>query len=458
MVATAQMPDNSICPDFTGTDINGNTHNLYEYLDQGYTVIVDVSATWCGPCWNYHNGGALEDLWEDHGPSSNDPKVIVLWIEGDASTTNADLNGTGGNTQGNWVAGTNFPIIDDASIANTLEIGYFPTIYKICPNRVITEPGQLSAAQLWASCQTCPVADTPHDALVLPNLQNPATCAGGNLDFNVRLQNVGTDAITAATIDVKQGGNVLGTLNWTGDLSTYEVEEVTVANLVVNNNMNITYQITTADDDATNNSAPGSVVAGNTVAPGVNVSLELRTDGYGSEITWKLFAPDGSVFDQDPAGNYGNNQTYNENWTLEDASCYRFEIYDSYGDGILNPGFYKLKVGTTVFKQGGGTNGYDVEEKTPFTTDATVGIEVVDRTSDLKVMPNPTSGMIKLEFGMSTQATVDVFNALGERVMTSTFNTTGQRDMDLSTLNDGVYYLNVTADGKTVTRRITVAK
>lgn len=459
VAAMAQLPDNSICPNFTGTDLQGNSHTLYNYLDQGYTVVVDVSATWCGPCWNYHNGGALETLYAQHGMGSADPKVIILFIEGDASTTLADLNGTGSNTQGNWVSGTPYPIIDNASIANTLDIGYFPTLYKICPNRVITEVGQVSAAAWWTSCQTCPVADTPTDAMVLPNLSNPATCVGNAVDLKVRLQNVGTSPLTGATIQAKQGATVLGSTDWTGSLATYGWEEVDVTSITPTANMNITYLITTADDDASNNSATGTVTAANTIAPGINVTLELRTDGYGSEITWKLFNPDGSVFDQDPAGNYGNNTTYTENWTLQDQSCYRFEIYDSYGDGILNPGYYKLKVGTNVFKQGGGTSGYDVEEISPFTTDWLSGIEVVDFTSSLNVYPNPTNdGMIKLEFGRSTKATVDVFNVLGERVMTETFNTTGVRDMDLRALTNGVYYLNVIADGKTATRKVTVNK
>lgn len=151
-VVQAQIPDGSIAPDFTATDINGNTYHLYDLLDQGKTVYLDVFATWCGPCWNYHNTHALENLWNQYGPDGTD-EAFVFAIEGDPTTNVACISGFSGcvgGTQGDWTAGSNYPIVDDAGIANAYQINYYPTIFCICPaNKKVYECGQLPTTSLW---------------------------------------------------------------------------------------------------------------------------------------------------------------------------------------------------------------------------------------------------------------------------------------------------------------------
>ena len=132
----AQIAPGAIAPNIVATDINGNNWNLYDLLDQGKTVFLDVFATWCGPCWSYHNSGALDDFYNQYGPDGTN-EIMAFMIEGDGSTTMADLQGTGGNTVGNWITGTPMPIIDNSGIASDYQIRYFPTIFMICPDRIV---------------------------------------------------------------------------------------------------------------------------------------------------------------------------------------------------------------------------------------------------------------------------------------------------------------------------------
>ena len=94
----SQLPNGSIAPDFTATDVYGNQHRLYDYLDDGYSVILIIDATWNGPGWNYLTGGSLQSLWSTHGPAgepgvsqNTTDDVMILWFEGDPSTSLSEL-------------------------------------------------------------------------------------------------------------------------------------------------------------------------------------------------------------------------------------------------------------------------------------------------------------------------------------------------------------------------------
>ena len=144
MDSSAQLPNGSIAPDFTATDINGVQYNLYELLDAGNVVILDFFATWCGPCWDYKESGILDNIWNTYGPNGTGD-VYVFSLESDGSTNTADLYGSGSNTIGDWVTGIPYPIFDNAQgIFNAYGNSYFPTIYTVCPDHTLYESGQAS--------------------------------------------------------------------------------------------------------------------------------------------------------------------------------------------------------------------------------------------------------------------------------------------------------------------------
>ncbi len=143
----AQIPDGSQAPPWSATDIYGQQHTLYEYLGQGKTVFIEVSATWAAPNFNYHTSGALQSLYVDYGPGGTD-EVMVFMYESDESTTLADILGNSSNTVGDWT-NVPFPIINDQQVMDNYQIAYFPTVFAICPDGILTEVGQVGVAQLY---------------------------------------------------------------------------------------------------------------------------------------------------------------------------------------------------------------------------------------------------------------------------------------------------------------------
>lgn len=144
-------------PDFSVVDLDGNEHNLYaDILDQGLVAVIDVSATWCPPCWSLHSSHALEDLHQAYGPNGTN-QLRVIFYEGDASTTLADLEGTTGGTMGDWLDGTTYPVINESPLSLDLGIWAplgFPTVNIVRPSdyeivadtwNVLTFEGQVDA-------------------------------------------------------------------------------------------------------------------------------------------------------------------------------------------------------------------------------------------------------------------------------------------------------------------------
>ena len=124
--------DFGMASNFTVTTLDNQTIELQDWLDSGYYVLLDISATWCSWCWRLHQAHVLETLYQNYGPNGTN-EMRVLWVEGDPTTNNALIYG-GSGSQGDWTSGVSYPIAGDDNIADLFNLTGYPTVVLICPS------------------------------------------------------------------------------------------------------------------------------------------------------------------------------------------------------------------------------------------------------------------------------------------------------------------------------------
>lgn len=81
----------------------------------------------------------------------------------------------------------------------------------------------------------------------------------------------------------------------------------------------------------------------------ISVIVEIRTDSWGYESAWSLSGADGTLFQEVDFDTYASNSLYQTQVCVPDEACVSFLLRDSYGDGIIDAGFYRLIVdGDTI--------------------------------------------------------------------------------------------------------------
>jgi lysyl endopeptidase len=272
---------------------------------------------------------------------------------------------------------------------------------------------------------------------------------------------MGTTNLTSCTIQATVGATTLGPINWTGSLSTYEYEEVNLGSVTLTGSATANVTITTTDALSTDNTITKSLAYN--FAPSANITVQINCDRWGAETTWNLKNSGGStVSSGGPYTNAASNGIYPQtpvNVTLP-TDCYTFQINDSYGDGMnsgYGAGSYVVKYGSTTIVTGGT---FTTTESRKFANDASLAVEESALFTGVHVFPNPVNGLasVNVDLVESGDITVNISNSLGQVLASQKrYNAVAgnnRLEIDFSTFESGVYYVNVTVGTQTTVAKV----
>ncbi|MCO6463813.1 MAG: hypothetical protein J5I52_06650 [Saprospiraceae bacterium] len=322
------------------TDINGEKVDFFAVLDSGKSIALDVFATWCGPCWSFHQTHLLQQLHEELGPEGTD-QIRVFGLEADGATPLSDLFNASNTSWGNWTEGVTYQVINDhAFTSNPLNIAYFPTLYVIRPDRTVFEVSDLrSYPDIWKKAL---VPTKENDMYFTSTLTSRSFCTQGVFTQRPTFINLGSTPIESYKA-VRSINGVEDEITVDEVVNVFSKGKISFPNATLKEESDISIKITEIEGVAlgTNDSPTLTAKYVKPLVETKKVRVDITTDYYPGETSFTI--KDGSktllshsFTGSENGGGADANKTHS--FTVEvpenTTGCMTVNLKDGYGDGM----------------------------------------------------------------------------------------------------------------------------
>ena len=260
--------------------------------------------------------------------------------------------------------------------------------------------------------------------------------------YELYLRNKSNEPLTSALFDITVNGTTIQS-SWEGEIAPLATSYIKIAidqSSLIESSNDYSIHLTELNGESYN----GNTIEGTFSAPAKTTPLtyiELRTDLYADENTWRIIDADGNI-----VYNFGPYETnlqkvYNEVAELESDKTYCFEVTDAWANGVQSPrGYYKLQddsnglVAQQLEITGHGYRSF-------FTTSITAGLQSLTAPNTFAVAYDKQAQQITITPAMATQEyAVAIYDIAGLLIGQ------GTNVKAISIPSHGIYIVQIVAD------------
>ena len=308
-------------------------------------------------------------------------------------------------------------------------------------------------------------------ALLDAGISNPENvhgniCGSTTISPKVTISNSGSTSLTSLTINYEFDGTTNLTFNWTGTLSTYQTETVTLPNSSLASGVhsfsaNVSNPNGGVDENANNDSISDTL---NIIVDGEIDTLNLTLDEYGSEITWTLqdATTNAIVYSGGPYSDAASCVTTLVKVPMCLAyGCYDFTIMDNvFGDGLSTTGCegnYTITRpdNTVAIELLTADANFGASNMKSFCIDSNLTVNELFFDNQILVYPNPASTEITIDTKYLNPSKIEVMSIVGQSVY-STIEVSNLKKVDVSNFSKGMYLVKITSKAGVILKEVFV--
>ena len=447
-----------VVPNFKLTDIEGNEHVLYDYLNDGKTIILDVSATWCPPCWDLHSLLTLEYLHQTYGPDGTD-ELVVIFCEGDPDTTTEDLLGTGTNTLGDWTKNVTYIIVDEEEVDSGFLDYYapfgFPTVSGICPDGTINQNlgREFYTGMLQVFDGQCNSFTEVSEVAILDHDMSRKACLNSPIQQSLRIANVGQITSPEFNLVVERDGVILSETLISDTISfdpDFEPTFIDVPPFTLESEGEVTFRIQGLGDNPVNDTLKVNYSESVKSTNIIKVYIQADSNSNLDITNWKIVDENGQDVIETQV--LESNTIYEETYELPGNGCYTIVFSEGYWDGIAGEVRFTDSNGVVIldgYTQRHLEEGFEVTEMGVVSTDDLISED------DIVIAPNITQDIVRIDVSevvKNKAHSLSIFNTQGQLIHSITESTAGIHELNMNNQPNGVYNAVIHIGKKQITK------